>query len=429
MRRARLIDFLLITLILVGVATLRVEIVGLAIPLLVYRLSGRLLMPQAIALEIRSHVSAERVIAGEQIDIHTEITNTGDALEDVHIQEQLPKGMHLLSGSTDALIDMPKGSSFSLRYMIACQRGLHKVPTTKIDIRDPFALHERTLREMHDKAILSLPPYHKTAPIKIRPRKTRVFSGLIQSGAGGTGVEFLGVRDYAPGDALRRINWRATSRHAARLFVTEFEQERMADVALILDARSNSNSLPVNMGSLLDKSIRGCAAIAESFLRAGNRVGLLIYGGHLDWTFPAFGRIQEERILRALATAREGESKIFDELDNLPARLFPPRSQLVLFSPLLPEDHRVLIRLRARGYEVLVISPDPISATETQLATETIPELALRIARHERTLLIRRLMHAGVRVITWEAHVPFERALQAQAGRREQWNRQLGVKA
>jgi uncharacterized protein (DUF58 family) len=420
---------LLITLILAGVATFRVEVVGLAIPLLVYRLAGMLLMPKSIRVQIQSRMSSERVMAGERIKIHTDITNEGDALEYMHIKERLPEGLQLAIGQNTSLIDLPKAGSYSLRYSVVCQRGLHKVPSTEVSICDPFALHEQALVKDHDRTILSLPPYRQTEPIQIRPRKTRVFSGLIPSRAGGTGIEFLGVRDYAPGDPLRWMNWRATSRHAKKLFVNEFEQERVADVALILDARSISNVLPGNLGSLLEKSIMGCAALAESFLRSGNRVGLLIYGGHLDWTFPAFGRIQKERILRALATADQGKSEIFDELENLPARLFPPRSQLVLFSPLLPEDYKVLIRLRARGYEVLVISPDPISACEKDLVSSSHFELALRIARHERKLLIRRLLHAGVRVVSWDAGISFERTLQAQIGRPTSWYRALGVKA
>ena len=44
-----------------------------------------------------------------------------------------------------------------------------------------------------------------------------------------------GVRDYAPGDALRRIHW-PTSARRDRLMTKEFDQDPQADVWIFLDA-------------------------------------------------------------------------------------------------------------------------------------------------------------------------------------------------
>jgi uncharacterized protein (DUF58 family) len=222
-------------------------------------------------------------------------------------------------------------------------------------------------------------------------------------------VEFFGVREYQPGDPLRWVNNRASARHPQTLFINEFEQERVADVGLILDARQQSDARSPE-GLLFEHSVRATATLADTFLSVGNRVGLFIYGRSLDWTFPGYGKAQRERILRALARAQQGGGHVFEKLEHLPTRLFPARSQLVLISPLLNEDADLLITLRARGYRLLVISPDPITFERKGLNESPEVELATRFARLERELLLTRLRQADIRVVDWPVDIPFSRA-------------------
>ncbi len=59
--------------------------------------------------------------------------------------------------------------------------------------------------------------------------------GLKNSRQFGEGTEFERLRDYAPDDDLRRIDWKATSRRQKPI-VREFETERSQDVVIMLDA-------------------------------------------------------------------------------------------------------------------------------------------------------------------------------------------------
>ena len=93
------------------------------------------------------------------------------------------------------------------------------------------------------------------------------------------------------------------------------------------------------------------------------------------------------------------------------------RSQLVLVSPLCREDLPVLVRLRARGYALLVVSPDPIAFEAAHLDGEPEVALAVRVARLERRLLFSRLRRAGVMVVNWRVDRPLDRVLHAYLGR------------
>jgi uncharacterized protein (DUF58 family) len=198
--------------------------------------------------------------------------------------------------------------------------------------------------------------------------------------------------------------------------VNEFEQERVADVGLILDARRQSDASS-NGGFLFEYGVRATTALAVALLKGGNRVGLFIYGRWLDWTFPGYGKMQQERILRALARAEPDASPVFETLDHLPTRLFPARSQLILVSPLLPQDPELLISLRARGYRLLVISPDPVAFEEKEAGEGRAARLAVRLARLEREILLRQLRQAGIRVVNWQVDKPLPQMAQAALSR------------
>jgi uncharacterized protein (DUF58 family) len=153
----------------------------------------------------------------------------------------------------------------------------------------------------------------------------------------------------------------------------------------------------------------------------------LIYGRFLDWTFPGYGKVQQERILQALARAETGDSLVFDKLDYLPTGFFPAQSQLVLISPLFRADVPMLNRLRARGYQLLVVRPDPVAFETGALEADRAVELAARILRVEREMVRRRLQEAGIQVVDWRVDGPFDQAVHATLGRVPQWFRAVGV--
>jgi uncharacterized protein (DUF58 family) len=136
-----------------------------------------------------------------------------------------------------------------------------------------------------------------------------------------------------------------------------------------------------------------------------------VYGSYLSWTFPGYGKIQREKILQALARAVPGASTVFEGLQHLSSRMFPAESQIVLVSSLVYDDLNILIQMRARGYQVLVVSPDPIKFEFGLLPASKDVQLAARVIRIERDLLIRRLERAGVQVIEWDVTLPFDQAV------------------
>ena len=121
--------------------------------------------------------------------------------------------------------------------------------------------------------------------------------------------------------------------------------------------------------------------------------------------------------MQALARAELGEGEVFETLAHLPTRLFPARSQLVLISPLLKDDPTMLITLRAQGYRLLVISPDPVSFERWGLEESRETALATRLAQLERDILLDKLRQADIRVVDWPVEVSFTEVAHAALSR------------
>ncbi len=410
MNRVLLLAILAYILLLVGLATRTGAVLALALPFIVYLASGLLYGPQPIGLKVTRTTSPDRISPGDPVSISLTITNSGPRLETVLFEDPLPNGIHVTQGEHSILAYLPEGATITMEYSVQASRGLFSFRGLKAFASDRFGIFSRQLHGLAPGQIQVLPAAPQLKRFPIRPRITRVYSGLIPARQGGSGVDFFGVRDYQPGDSFRRINWRVSARFTESIFSNDFEQERVADIGFILDARQRTN-VTTSQGALFEYQVAATAALAETLLRDGNRVGLLVYGGYLDWTFPGYGKLQRERIYQALARAQIGESSIFNKLEYLPKRIFPTRSQLVLISPLVTDDLAILIHLRARGYQVLVISANPVAFEKASAAKDEPIELAYRLASLERSLLISNLMHAGVQVLDWNLSVPFDQAV------------------
>jgi uncharacterized protein (DUF58 family) len=287
------------------------------------------------------------------------------------------------------------------------RRGVYRFAELGATTYDPLGLVSRSAAIAAPGILFVMPTVLRLRRLALRPRRTQVYTGSAPARLGGPGVDFFGIRAYQPGDPMRYLNARATARHTEALFVNEFEQERVTEVGIILDVRSRSN-IDTAEGSLLEYGIQAAAALAAGLLDQGNRVGLLQYGSVLDWTFPGYGKIQRERILRALARAEPGDAPAFEELANFPTQLFPARMQLILIRPLLPTDRDMLVRLRARGYQLLVICPDPIGFERRALDDTLAVGLAARAARLQRGELLTELMRAGIGVVDWDVVQPLQ---------------------
>ena len=234
--------------------------------------------------------------------------------------------------------------------------------------------------------------------------------GMERATRSGEGTEFATVRPFLPGDRLRRIHWPVSAR-TGQLHVTATYADEDARVSVMIDATSDlgeSRGIEESRSSM-DVTTRAAAAIAEHFLRRGDRVELRVSGAWRVSRVPAAsGRLQLRRILDTLSLIRPGTAR---GGRAWPGRLGSgPGTLALMLSPLVDAaaTDEVAVLIRA-GITVVAVDTLPDEATVT---TDDEPSaIAWRLRMLERRLELDRLAALGVPVVRWSGPQSLDRVL------------------
>jgi hypothetical protein len=82
----------------------------------------------------------------------------------------------------------------------------------------------------------------------------------------------------------------------------------------------------------------------------------------------------------------------------------------------MEDDYLTLVQLRARGYQVMAVSPDPVAFEESHLPRQPEVQLAARVVRMERELMLKKIQRAGVQLIEWNVAQSFDPAARRAFG-------------
>src|SRR5512134_3229275 len=141
--------------------------------------------------------------------------------------------------------------------------------------------------------------YVKQIHIRTRRLVNDVFAGGYHSAFKGRGMEFAEVREYAPGDDVRTIDWNVTARLGTP-HVKKFVEERDLTLLLLVDL---SGSLGFGSRFLLkrDYAAELAAVLAFSAVANHDRVGAVLFTDRVEaYVPPARGRDHALRIVRDL---------------------------------------------------------------------------------------------------------------------------------
>jgi uncharacterized protein (DUF58 family) len=139
----------------------------------------------------------------------------------------------------------------------------------------------------------------KLRQIEIRTSKivNTTFAGEYKSTFKGTGMEFVDVREYLPGDDIRSIDWKVTAR-MGRPYVKKFVEERELTVILCLDA-SGSGYFGTRGNLKIEQAAQLAATLAFSAVKNSDKVGLLFFTDRVEkYVPPKKGRLHVMRLIR-----------------------------------------------------------------------------------------------------------------------------------
>jgi uncharacterized protein (DUF58 family) len=326
----------------------------------------------------------------------------------------LPTDCELADGRNRALVSLRAGGTFQLRYEVVGARGLHHYGTVVTRAHDRWGVRAWEKRHVDVRVVRVYP---RLVPVRSLPRpvRTQTSIGDYVSRALGEGIEPGDVREFAPGDRIRQVNWRASLRHNT-LYVTEHHRERNADVVLMLDTLADVGAAP---DRALDHGIRAAASLASAYLARKDRVGLIAYGGTIDWVKPGAGRVQYERLADALVRTDIVFTYVSKDLAFVPPRVLPAGALVIAVTPLVdPRFTTGALDLAARGFDLVVVVVSAVDVTRAIVPDSTEDDLACRLWAVERRQQADEFRRHGIVVIEWHPAEPLEIALRAQPRRR-----------
>jgi uncharacterized protein (DUF58 family) len=392
--------------LVLGVLSGRAELVVVVLPLLLGLLRiGR--TGSSRNWSLARAVSAARVFEGERVAVTVTLSASEPVLL-LELFEPLPPTLRLVAGHNRGIFSVARGQSVEWRYEVECvRRGRVSLGTVHARLWDRAGLESG---ETSVRVPWQLRVYPRPLPLRRLPgpRRMQAFVGNYVAPSIGEGLEPGDIRAFVPGDRVRHVNWRASLRFG-NLFVTQYHQERNADVVLMLDTLTEAGEPPA---TTLDVSIRAAAALATAYLARKDRVGLIEYCGPFRWVRPNSGRAHHERLFEALLRADVMFSYVSQEVALVPRRVLPPQALVIAISPLLdPRFEKALVDLAARGFDLAVLSPSAIPLVRRAMRPSASADLACRLWGLERRARADALQRLGIPIVDWDPAEPLEAAL------------------
>ncbi|MFD1371990.1 DUF58 domain-containing protein [Actinoplanes sichuanensis] len=247
----------------------------------------------------------DRVARGEPADVTLTISNTSRMRAATLIATDR-------CGSTSVevpLLRFRAGHDTVETYPVPThRRGLVPIGPLHVTRRDPLGLI--TLARGYGETIV-VRVYPKVHPLRAVPAGlTRSLDGSVDKVPHGS-ITFDTLREYVPGDELRRVHWRSSAK-VGELMVREQLDTAEPTIVVLLDDRASAHQ-----GDSFEDACEAAASIVVAAVREDLPVSLHLVGGgatgpHLDvLTEASLGDGDLAATLRRLRAQKIGDTLIF----------------------------------------------------------------------------------------------------------------------
>jgi len=192
--------------------------------------------------------------------------------------------------------------------------------------------------------------------LRTRGLVNTVFSGEYQSVFKGHGMEFAEVREYAPGDEYRSIDWNVSAR-MGHPYVKKYTEERELTVLFAVDL-SGSEQFGTRGRFKGEVAAEIAAVIAMAAINNNDRVGLLTFTDRIEeFVPPKKGRRHALRLIRdLLAFKPEGRGTDLSVALDYLGRILRHRAIVFLISDFLDDGFEKSLKIVSRRHDLVAIT-------------------------------------------------------------------------
>lgn len=207
------------------------------------------------------------------------------------------------------LPSLPPNSKTEVIYEIApAYRGVIRFADLTVIRPDAFGLFNACATIHLPQSLLVLPKLYKVPPIQLPGSRRYQSGGVALASSVGDSEEFRSLREYRPGDSLRKIHWKSWAK-VGKPMVKEEQDEFFVRHALILDTFQN-----LKYSEILEEAIAIAASLACEVQTQESLLDLM-FVGHEAYCF-TFGRglSHTDKMLEILASVVACRDKSFDSI-------------------------------------------------------------------------------------------------------------------
>ncbi|MGD1921051.1 MAG: DUF58 domain-containing protein [Pleurocapsa sp.] len=187
-------------------------------------------------------------------------------------------------------------------------RGIVRLEAVSFLRPDPFNVFNAVKTISQPQSLLVLPRRYQLPAINLPGSRMSQSGSVSLASSVGDSEEFVSLRDYRPGDPLRRIHWKSWAK-TGQPVVREEQSEYFVRQALILDTFQ-----PESESTILEEAISIAASFACDFHTQESLLDLMFVGLQSYCFTSGRGLGSSEQMLEVLAGVQACQDKTFDYL-------------------------------------------------------------------------------------------------------------------
>jgi len=284
-------------------------------------LLGLLMVTEPIGIVMRPRLDVEgnlpiRVRADEPFTSHLRVTNRSwkPAFDLMAGLFGLPKPFDHLNG--DSFVpSLARGAGAVLPVtLIARRRGVYRLPAVHIHSTFPFNLMRFGGCKLPAQSVTVFPAYRSLEHLDIPQSQRFQPGGVLLTARVGDSMEYIGNREYTPGEPVRRLDARAWAR-LGRPVVREYQEEYSCRIAIILDTFVPGWRRPGSQGfANLEAAVSLTAATAEAMSTGEFLVDFFAAGPNLHVFRSSGSRASFDSVLEILASVDASRTDPFEQV-------------------------------------------------------------------------------------------------------------------
>lgn len=224
---------------------------------------------------LAQRILPEKLSNGDENPVKIDIRNNYGFTIKVYVIDEIPFQFQKRDFLIEKQIEAGKNSFF--QYILEPkERGEYHFGNLNVYVSSPLGFVSKRFTFQKDAHLAAYPSFIHLRKYELMALQSEfLLGGIKKIRKLGHTMEFEQIREYVPGDDIRTINWKATSK-SSRLMVNQFQDEKAQRIFMLIDT-GRTMKMPFRGLSLLDYSINAAMALSHIILKKGDRAGMMTF--------------------------------------------------------------------------------------------------------------------------------------------------------